>query len=438
MIETERAVLAVLMDRNDLAPVAFDNLDESHFTGNNASIFRAIGELSRDGMDFRWSTVKDAVSGVPERTWALLMDATRGLHRTGYEGFLREKIHALKTECGRRQVAGAISRVASKPMIDIADIEEMGEAISKMRLVDGNHEDPAIAVALDAYDENIRRADSCITTGFPAVDRRVDGFQPGELFTIMMRAAVGKTFVALNMAHHLAGRTPYKMAFFSLEMPKAAIIERLMQIYFGMFRWQVKEEALAGTLDVAEFSRYFSCLSIYDRIYSVSEIKRIVERNDYRVVFVDFLHLIKPEVVGTPYQQVTAIVSGMKKAAKETRAVFVLLHQLSRQAGSGWTAVELAHARDSGAIEELSDFVLGGWAPGKAPNAPDEFHDLLRLALLKNKRGETWVFDAGFSKTGRILESETRFDHEQKDSGAKKSVRRLFDGSQSLPPGDRE
>lgn len=438
MIETERAILAVLMDRNDLAPIAFDNLNDSHFTGNNATIFRAIRTLAADGMDYRWATVRDAASDVPERTWASLMLATRGLHRSGHEGFLREKIHALKTERGRRQVAGTISRVASKSVIDISDIEEMGDAISKMRLIGDNQEDPAIGVAIDAYGENIRRADSCITTGFPAVDRRVDGFQPGELFTIMMRAAVGKTFVALNMAHHLAGRAPYKMAFFSLEMPKAAVIERLMQIYFGMYRWQVKEAALAGTLDVAEFSRHFSCLSVYDRIYSVAEIKRIVEKDEYRVVFVDFLHLIKSEIIGSPYQQVTAIVSGMKQAAKDTRAIFILLHQLSRQAGSGWTAVELAHARDSGAIEELSDFVLGGWAPGKAPNAPFEIHDRLRLALLKNKRGETWAFDASFSKTGRILEIETRFDDEQKSDGDKRSVRRLFDGSQSLPPGDRE
>lgn len=411
--ETEKAILAIVLDRNELAPTVFENLTTDYFHGTSAMIYRGLLELQEDGMDLRWPTVRDKLGPkVTAAFWTSMMEATKGIHASGYAPYLKEKIQLLKADHGRRKILSELGAVAGKAELDEDDVEYMGQAVQSMRLIGSSKESPGLADAMGAYQEHIRQEASGITTGFPSFDRRIDGFNAGELVTIMARAGVGKTFVALNIINHLAGKVPFKIALFSLEMPKSAIIERMLEVYFGFSRHEVRDRSLDGSLYLTDFEERFSKLSIYDKIYSVSEIRKIVEREGYRVVFVDFLHLVRSEVIGNPYQQISQVVADLKRMAKDTGSVAFLLHQLSRQAGSGWTKVEAAHARDSGQIEELSDFLFGIWAPGLDPSAPAEAEGDLSIRLIKNKRGERWTASCQFEKnSGRIGETERERDN---------------------------
>ena len=413
LIETEKAILAMALDRDDLVPILFDNLTSDYFHGYNVDVFRAIADLRESGMDTKWATVRDhAGAKVPVSFWTSLMEATRGLHSSGYEPFMRERVQALKAERGQRLLMAEINQAAGKPALDEDDVEHLGATVEAMRYIGRTRETPSLADAVSAYQEHIRQEASEITTGLHSLDYRIDGFNPGELVTVMARAGVGKTFVALNIMNHLAGKVPYKMAMFSLEMPKAAIIERMLEVYFMRSRQDVKRDALEGTLDKAGFSARFEKLSIYDKIYSVAEIRKIVEKEGYRVVVIDFLHLIRSEIVGDPYRQISAVIAGLKQMAKDTGCVAFLLHQLSRKAGSGWIQVEAVHARDSGQVEELSDFLIGVWAPGLNPEAPIDAQNTLRVGLLKNKRGERWGFTCHFDpRCGKITEMESEGDY---------------------------
>lgn len=408
LVESCRAVLAIALDRNDLAPVVFDNLTREHFTGAMALVFDTMQEHAADGMDCSWTTIRDAVGGrVNPALWQALMDSTRGIHPSGAEAYLREKVQAIKADAAQKKLLSSVEAVVRKPKLEDEDIDELEKTTQAMRLVDRPKESASLREAMNAYREHIRQAASDITLGWPSFDRHIDGFNRGELVTVMARAAVGKTWIALNIIDQLAGRVPYKMALFSLEMPKSAIVERLLEVNFGLGRREVKEKMLAGELDGDPFERRFAQLAIYDKIYSVAEIRKIVEREGYRVVFIDFLHLVRPEVEGTPYQQVSQIMAHLKQMAKDTGCVAFLLHQLSRKAGSGWTRVEVDHARDSGQVEELSDFIFGAWAPGLNPDAPAEMGNVLTVGLLKNKRGQRACKDMTFDKVcGRIYEPE--------------------------------
>ena len=61
--ETEKVILAIMMDRNDVAPIVFENLDVSYFHDASMAIFGAIRDLRDDGMDLKWSTVRDYLGG---------------------------------------------------------------------------------------------------------------------------------------------------------------------------------------------------------------------------------------------------------------------------------------------------------------------------------------------------------------------------------------
>lgn len=437
--QTEKAILAIVMDRNELSPILFENLTPEYFHDTASIIYRCMIRLREDGMDLRWSTVMDELGEqVPPSFWTFeMMEATKGIHPSGYEPYLKEKIHALKVDRGKRSILSEIEEVARKAELGEDDIEHMGRAVQSMRLIGKPKETPGIEHAISEYQQNIRKMASDITTGFPSFDRRIDGFNYGELVTIMARAGVGKTFVALNIINHLCSRTPFKVALFSLEMPKAAIMERMLQIYFGYSRGEVKSRSLDGSIYLPDFMDRFAKLSIYDKIYSVSEIRKIVEKEGYRAVFVDFLHLVRPEVIGNPYQQISQVVADLKRMAKDVECVAFLLHQLSRQAGSGWTRVEASHARDSGQIEELSDFLFGIWSPGLDPSAPPESENDLSIRLIKNKRGERWTAPCKFEKhIGRILECEKEENYGRDRSESREGSRDFSERSSGSSEGD--
>lgn len=381
-------------------------------------------------MDIQWQTVLDACGAKVHPSYRqMLMDSTRGLHPSGAETFLREKIARIRAEAQQRVALAQVGQIAAKPLIDDEDIDELEKAVQAARVIGRPKESAALAAAVSEYREHVRRAESDITLGFPQLDRLIDGFNPGELVTIMARAAVGKTWMALHVIEQLAGRVPHKMALFSMEMPKSAIVERLLELMFERGRGDLKRMELDGELDMASFEALYRRLSIYDRIYSVSEIRKIVAREGYRAVFVDFLHLVRSELErATPYQQISAIMAGLKQMAKDQGCVAFLLHQLSRQAGVGWELVEVTHARDSGQVEELSDFIIGVSDPGLAPHAPADLQDRLNLRLLKNKRGGRKTYEVRFDKhCGRIRE----FD-EEGDDGSRRADRQADQGQRRL------
>ena len=147
-----------------------------------------------------------------------------------------------------------------------------------------------------------------------------------------------------------------------------------------------------------------SRIKLFAQIYSAQEIKSIIRSQKLSVVFIDFLGLMKAEKFEGSYERTSEIISDLKKIAKEENTLIILAHQLSRQAEDGSIPVRLNHARDSGAVEELSDFVLGIWRP-EISSENELARDKLFMHLLKNKRGETRKIECLFNKkTGEIRE----------------------------------
>ena len=66
-----------------------------------------------------------------------------------------------------------------------------------------------------------------ISTGFTKFDEMTGGLHPGELVILAARPSMGKTALALNMAHHVATRLHKTVAVFSLEMSKESLLTRL-------------------------------------------------------------------------------------------------------------------------------------------------------------------------------------------------------------------
>ena len=95
------------------------------------------------------------------------------------------------------------------------------------------------------------------------------------------------------------------------------------------------------------------------------------------------------------------------KQAEELKTVVLLIAQTSRSAGDGSGEVTVLDARDSGAIEDSADFLLGCWRPElKKHIKTDEYAQCrgdLCFSILKNRRGLRDRFTVHFdTKTLRI------------------------------------
>ena len=54
------------------------------------------------------------------------------------------------------------------------------------------------------------------------------GLHAGDLFILAARPSMGKTALALNIAHHVATKDEQAVAIFSLEMSKESLLTRML------------------------------------------------------------------------------------------------------------------------------------------------------------------------------------------------------------------
>jgi replicative DNA helicase len=67
-----------------------------------------------------------------------------------------------------------------------------------------------------------------VGTGFTRFDEKTSGLHAGDLFILAARPSMGKTALALNIAHHVATHAKRTVAIFSLEMSKESLLTRML------------------------------------------------------------------------------------------------------------------------------------------------------------------------------------------------------------------
>src|SRR5438128_11757698 len=67
-----------------------------------------------------------------------------------------------------------------------------------------------------------------VPTGFGDLDEMTSGFQPSDLIIVAARPSMGKTAFTLNIAQYAAIEKQRKVAFFSLEMSKESLVQRML------------------------------------------------------------------------------------------------------------------------------------------------------------------------------------------------------------------
>jgi replicative DNA helicase len=209
-----------------------------------------------------------------------------------------------------------------------------------------------------------------VPSGFKDFDAMTSGFQKTDLIILAGRPAMGKTALALSMLANAAIDHRKTVAFFSLEMGREQLVQRILcrqaQVNMHLLR--------TGRLPQRDFPR----LSI--AVGPISEAKvfiddhpslnilelrakcrRLKAQQGLDMVMVDYLQLMQG--VGRQenrQQEISQISRGLKGLAKELEIPVVALSQLSRsvEQRGGDGEPKLSDLRESGAIEQDADLVM--------------------------------------------------------------------------------
>ena len=243
------------------------------------------------------------------------------------------------------------------------------------------------------------------TTGFIDLDKAITGLNKSDLVIIGARPAMGKTSLALNLARNTAMMGKKKVLFFSLEMTKEQLAQRVLSTEARIESTKMRTGNISGE-EWAKLATATALLSNCELYFddtsnmTVSEMKSRIRRlRDVDAVFVDYLQLMKSGGrVESRVQEVSEITRNLKLMAKDLNIPVVVLAQLARTTeGRGKShKPQLSDLRESGSIEQDADIVImlyrDEYYAGEKDEQPEEPRPAINEAefiISKNRHGPT-------------------------------------------------
>ncbi|MCK5589040.1 MAG: replicative DNA helicase [Candidatus Pacebacteria bacterium] len=249
-----------------------------------------------------------------------------------------------------------------------------------------------------------------VATGFSSLDYKLSGFQPSDLIILAARPSVGKTSLALDFARKVAIDHKKSVAFFSLEMSKEQLTDRMLGAEAMIDAWKLRtgnlnEEgefsALRDAIDRLSSAKIFIDDNSYNNVLRMkSAARKLKRKHGLDLIIVDYLQLMAPIKTGknsSPVQEVTEISRGLKQLAKELNVPVIALSQLSRNIEHRGENAEprLADLRDSGSIEQDADVVMFIHRDKSEEDGKTK-EDQAKLIIEKHRNGATGVINLYF------------------------------------------
>lgn len=284
-------------------------------------------------------------------------------------------------ECStRRRLIGAGTEIieqAYEGKDTIGDL--LGDAEKKLFAVTDNNikseYTPLSDLLVEAYDriENLYQNKGALRglkTGFRDLDKKTAGLQKGDLIILGARPAMGKTTFAQNIATNVATINKCGVLFFSMEMAKNEIVDRMISDGSGIDSWKLRTGNISGEDfekigdalgEMGEIPLYIDDTSNMTVLELRNKARRAAHDHNIGLIIIDYLQLISgsDRYAGNRVQEVTEISRGLKQLARELEVPVIALAQLSRNVtGRDDPRPVLSDLRESGSIEQDADLVM--------------------------------------------------------------------------------
>ncbi len=239
-----------------------------------------------------------------------------------------------------------------------------------------------------------------VRTGWRDLDNMTAGLQRSDLIILAARPAMGKTTLVTNLAYNIATVAKQPVLFFSLEMSKEQLVDRMLADASGVDAWNIR----TGNLSDDDFSKLSEAMGemaeapiFIDDTPGVSVLemrtkaRRAAHEQPLGLIIVDYLQLMQGSgnSNGNRVQEVSEISRGLKLIARELNVPVIGLSQLSRSVESRSPQIpQLSDLRESGSIEQDADIVMFIYREAYY-NPETERENITDLIIAKHRNGPT-------------------------------------------------
>lgn len=403
-LEAEQSVVgAIIIDNN-----SFDDISDIITTGDfydlkNRIIFEAILKLIHQNIKVDFVTLSNELKKI------------NMLEEVGGDPYICELLKNTPSCAGAKYYAAIVKQAAhDRALLEvaqkiIASVEsEEEDRLDKaqqniLAIAENKAFEPMLARQFmpAVFSDLIDRANNepqikGLQTGYKDLDKLM-GLKPGEVTILAARPSMGKSLISINIAQYLTIEQHKTVLFFSLEMTKEAIGNRLLTAVSGIETNKVNK----GILDQDEVRRLGDAynticnanfiiddsggLSVMD---ARAKSRRIKRKFGLDFIIIDYLQLMKKTNGENENIRVGNLSRELKLLAKELSVPILVLSQLNRDSEKRINRSPiLADLRDSGAIEQDADIVLFIDRPEKYDETAEK--GLANIVVAKNREGET-------------------------------------------------
>ena len=421
-VEAEQAVLgSVLIDPFCLNEIAVQMKTEYFYIPQHREIYSAMSamyELSQtiDFVSLLEKLKSDGVydeSGGKEYLTQLVQTVPSAANVLTYVAIIRERYYARSLMTAAQDIIKDINENALDAGKLIDNAEQRIFEIRQGREISGLTHIKSV-IENETYDRLSKMADPetradyiGIPCGIGELDKKITGLNKSDLIILGARPGMGKTSFALNILRNVAMNTGKTVCFFSLEMTRDQLAQRMLSSEAG-----IKSEKLrTGELDDSEWTRLaqagdaLSKANIYfDETSSITvpEMKAKLRRmKQVDLVIVDYLGLMKSaRPTENRVQEVSEITRNLKIMAKDLKVPVIACAQLSRGTETKGKSHKpaLSDLREAGSIEQDADIVLFLYRESYYDNEKADDEDRsdetrAECIVAKNRHGEIGTVD---------------------------------------------
>ena len=262
------------------------------------------------------------------------------------------------------------SQHGADPMENITQLEQALGTLNARGGVDGGYMTLKETMMASAAAVNTPQAEG-LRTGYSTLDKRLGGFFPGDLIIVAGRPGMGKSAFGINLARGWGYRGK-RGHVASYEMSGEQIGDRSLgaaaRIAYASIRRNPKsldkarleKVALRGPESV--FVHACAAQNVQQLTTSARETRRRLGGLDF--IIVDYLQLMKGgRQQASRNDEMTAVSQGLKSLGKQLQVPVIALAQLNRESDKDKRPPRLSELRESGAIEQDADVVLGLFRP---------------------------------------------------------------------------
>lgn len=417
-LQIEQAVLAALMTVAESYTQVENLLNEEDFHATRHKlIFNAIVDLDSKNSPYdavlvnQWLEIRNhsEASGGEKYLMELMSDAPSSFYNlVSYAEKLKDftacrkvEIEAQKIILSARRLTVSRGDLVLNAQAAFADLNTEAASESLFHIHDA---------ASNTFLEISRKMEAMIAgetmikgiqTGIYDLDKKLGDIEPGCLFVVAARPAMGKTTMMQLIANHVAIIQKKPVLIMSGEMPKEQIAMRLCCAMapadIGLIRNSPhklpKDEFTAYTNAVVMLKNVPMQINDTSRP-SIANIRESIRKIQHQygsvgAVLVDYLQIMKTTKPFAREDLKIAYFTGELKAmAKEFNCVIVLLSQLNRELEKRPNKRPvLSDLRESGAIEQDADQIVFLYRD-EVYNKESKYRGIAEAIVGKNRHGE--------------------------------------------------